>query len=158
MSEGLLKVTLVDFLPTKEEIQKFAIAYKNDSSLLNVDIGEDDEGLLNQYDEYCKEMEIDPEILFTALFVSRIFYEAVKHIDINNLPEPKQGKKIYRILSRYDLGYGHDWTDEFNTDQELIDHYKQIMVSFGIFDGDDTIENLIDQGLFVFKELEDDAS
>lgn len=78
----MLEVTLSDFLPTEEELEKFYLVYKNQENLLSIDIKEEDESLLSAYDNFFEGKDIDPEMLFNALFISKIFHEAITHVEI----------------------------------------------------------------------------
>lgn len=77
-----LEVTLSDFLPTTEELEKFYLVYKNHENLLSIDIKEEDESLLSAYDEFFEGKDIDAELLFNALFISKLFYESINHVEI----------------------------------------------------------------------------
>lgn len=85
---NVLNVTLSDFLPTKEELDKFYVVYKNQEDILSVDIKEGDESLLSDYDAWFEDKDLDAETLFNALFMSKVFYEA-----INNVEVVEQGEK-----------------------------------------------------------------
>lgn len=78
----MLEVTLSDFLPTTEELEKFYLVYKNHENLLSIDIKEEDESLLSTYDEFFEDKDIDAELLFNALFISKLFYESINHVEI----------------------------------------------------------------------------
>jgi len=79
---NILNVTLSDFLPTIEELDKFYVVYKNQEDILSVDIKEGDESLLSEYDAWFEDKDIDPELLFNALFMSKVFYEAINNVEI----------------------------------------------------------------------------
>lgn len=79
---NILNVTLSDFLPTTEELDKFYFVYKNQEDILSVDIRDGDESLLSEYDAWFEDKDIDPELLFNALFMSKVFYEAINHVEI----------------------------------------------------------------------------
>lgn len=79
---NILNVTLSDFLPTKEELDKFYVVYKNQEDILSVDIKEGDESLLSEYDAWFEDKDVDPELLFNALFMSKVFYEAINNVEI----------------------------------------------------------------------------
>lgn len=79
---NILNVTLSDFLPTKEELDKFYVVYKNQEDILSVDIKDGDESLLSEYDAWFEDKDIDPELLFNALFMSKVFYEAINNVEI----------------------------------------------------------------------------
>lgn len=78
----MLEVTLSDFLPTTEELEKFYFVYKNQENLLSIDIKEEDESLLSAYDEFFEGKYMDAELLFNALFISKVFYESINHVEI----------------------------------------------------------------------------
>lgn len=78
----MLEVTLSDFLPTTEELEKFYFVYKNQENLLSIDIKEEDESLLSAYDEFFEGKDMDAELLFNALFISKVFYESINHVEI----------------------------------------------------------------------------
>lgn len=77
-----LEVTLSDFLPTTEELDKFYFVYKNQEDILSVDIKDGDESLLSDYDAWFEGKDVDPELLFNALFMSKVFYEAINNVEI----------------------------------------------------------------------------
>ena len=79
---NILNVTLSDFLPTTEELDKFYFVYKNQEDILSVDIRDGDESLLSEYDAWFEDKDIDPELLFNALFMSKVFYEAINNVEI----------------------------------------------------------------------------
>lgn len=79
---NILNVTLSDFLPTREELEKFYLVYKNQENLLSIDIKEEDESLLSAYDEFFEGKDMDAELLFNALFISKVFYESINHVEI----------------------------------------------------------------------------
>lgn len=79
---NILNVTLSDFLPTTEELDKFYFVCKNQEDILSVDIRDGDESLLSEYDAWFEDKDIDPELLFNALFMSKVFYEAINHVEI----------------------------------------------------------------------------
>ena len=79
---NILNVTLSDFLPTIEELDKFYLVYKNHENLLSIDIKEEDESLLSAYDEFFEGKDMDAELLFNALFISKVFYESINHVEI----------------------------------------------------------------------------
>ena len=79
---NIFNVTLSDFLPTTEELDKFYVVYKNQEDILSVDIKEGDESLLSEYDAWFEGKDVDPELLFNALFMSKVFYEAINNVEI----------------------------------------------------------------------------
>ena len=79
---NILNVTLSDFLPTTEELDKFYVVYKNQEDILSVDIKDGDESLLSEYDAWFEDKDIDPEMLFNSLFISKVFYEAINNVEI----------------------------------------------------------------------------
>lgn len=79
---NILNVTLSDFLPTKEELEKFYLVYKNQENLLSIDIKEEDESLLSEYDTWFEDKDLDAEMLFNSLFISKVFYEAINNVEI----------------------------------------------------------------------------
>lgn len=79
---NILKVTLSDFLPTKEELDKFYIVWKNQEDILSVDIKDGDESLLSEYDAWFEDKNLNAELLFNSLFMSKVFYEAINNVEI----------------------------------------------------------------------------
>lgn len=79
---NILNVTLSDFLPTAEELDKFYVVYKNQEDILSVDIKKGDENLLSEYDAWFEDKDLDAETLFNALFMSKVFYEAINNVEI----------------------------------------------------------------------------
>lgn len=79
---NILNVTLSDFLPTTEELDKFYVVWKNHEDILSVDVKDGDESLLSEYDAWFEDKDIDPELLFNALFMSKVFYEAINNVEI----------------------------------------------------------------------------
>lgn len=79
---NILNVTLSDFLPTTEELDKFYFVYKNQEDILSVDIRDGDESLLSVYDAWFEDKDIDPELIFNALLMSKVFYEAINNVEI----------------------------------------------------------------------------
>lgn len=79
---NILNVTLSDFLPTKEELDKFYVVYKNQEDILSVDIKDGDESLLSEYDAWFEDKDLDAEMLFNSLFISKVFYEAINNVEI----------------------------------------------------------------------------
>lgn len=79
---NILNVTLSDFLPTTEELDKFYVVYKNQEDILSVDIKDGDESLLSDYDAWFEGKDLDAELLFNALFMSKVFYEAINNVEI----------------------------------------------------------------------------
>lgn len=79
---NILNVTLSDFLPTFEELDKFYVVYKNMEDILSVDIKEEDESLLSDYDAWFEDKDLDAETLFNSLFMSKVFYEAINNVEI----------------------------------------------------------------------------
>lgn len=79
---NILNVTLSDFLPTTEELDKFYVVYKNQEDILSVDIQKGDESLLSEYDTWFEGKDLDAELLFNALFMSKVFYEAINNVEI----------------------------------------------------------------------------
>ncbi|QVW53887.1 hypothetical protein TaPaz_106 [Acinetobacter phage TaPaz] len=79
---NILNVTLSDFLPTTEELDKFYVVYKNQEDILSVDIKEGDESLLSDYDAWFEDKDFDAETLFNSLFMSKVFYEAINNVEI----------------------------------------------------------------------------
>lgn len=77
-----LEVTLSDFLPTTEELDRFYVVYKNQEDILSVDIKDGDESLLSEYDAWFENKDLDAELLFNALLMSKVFYEAVNNVEI----------------------------------------------------------------------------
>ncbi|CAH1088923.1 Uncharacterised protein [Acinetobacter phage MD-2021a] len=79
---NILNVTLSDFLPTKEELDKFYIVWKNQEDILSVDIKDGDESLLSEYDAWFEDKNLNAELLFNSLFMSKVFYEAINNVEI----------------------------------------------------------------------------
>ncbi|CAH1066815.1 Uncharacterised protein [Acinetobacter phage MD-2021a] len=82
MMNNILNVTLSDFLPTKEELDKFYIVWKNQEDILSVDIKDGDESLLSEYDAWFEDKNLNAELLFNSLFMSKVFYEAINNVEI----------------------------------------------------------------------------
>ena len=79
---NILNVTLSDFLPTTEELDKFYIVWKNQEDILSVDIKDGDESLLSEYDAWFEDKNLNAELLFNSLFMSKVFYEAINNVEI----------------------------------------------------------------------------
>lgn len=80
--QELIVIDYNDILPTEEELTKFAIVFKNKDQIVRI-LGDDDtEEKTKSFNALAESLEIDGDMLFSSLFIARLFYLANVDVEI----------------------------------------------------------------------------
>ena len=80
--QELIVIDYNDILPTEEELTKFAIVFKNKDQIVRI-LGDDEtEEKTKAFNTLAESLEIDGDMLFSSLFIARLFYLANVDVEI----------------------------------------------------------------------------
>ena len=82
--QELIVIDYNDIIPTEEELTKFAIVFKNKDQIVRI-LGDDEtEEKTKSFNRLAESLGIDGDMLFSSLFIARLFYLSNVDVEIIN--------------------------------------------------------------------------
>jgi hypothetical protein len=80
--QELIVIDYNDIIPTEEELTKFAIVFKNKDQIVRILGDEGTEEKTKSFNTLAESLGIDGDMLFSSLFIARLFYLANVDVEI----------------------------------------------------------------------------